>query len=464
MTPYPGMDMSSLQQLIAQFSPKVDPAQERSKALLTLGLGLLGTRKGQEFDRLGQAGLLAMQQRTKDEEMQRQQQMQNMQAAALAMGLQKEVMATQDAQRMRDLAARYSKPGQEGVGPPNPATGEPAPSAPPSFDYAGYANALAGIDPMKSLTIQQAIRKEQPKVKEIRTQKDPTTNLPVDVIYFEDGTSKTVPYGTASKMQVSDGVAYDPLMVKPGEYVGPKYGPMGVIPATGQAYQQQEGSGKINAVGTAPTRVNVSQSLPPIESEEQKIIGKSRGEAFATLQANARKANDALTSLNAVDQLLSGVDTGPLTPIGMAAAAYAKQLGADVNPNLPAIQAADAISKKLALEARNVGEGGGMPGSLSDSDRRFLVSMVPNIGQTTGGRKLLVEVQRRILTRQQETAAKASAYFRQHHTFDEGFQAEMKAYSEAHPLFADLNVPQTSAPSGGKADWVWDGTKLVPNK
>ena len=73
-------------------------------------------------------------------------------------------MATE--RQMRELAARFQTPGQPGLSPMAgnsdmgimPSAGRA--SVPAGFDYQGYSQAMAGIDPMKALALQQSLQKE----------------------------------------------------------------------------------------------------------------------------------------------------------------------------------------------------------------------------------------------------------------------------------------------------------------
>lgn len=90
------------------------------------------------------------------------QQMQDMQMQEMTQKVLKE-------KQMRDLLPKFQTPAQPGLSPlMGDAESGILPSAgvaakPASFDFQGYANAMAGVDPMQALQIQQAIKKEQPK-------------------------------------------------------------------------------------------------------------------------------------------------------------------------------------------------------------------------------------------------------------------------------------------------------------
>jgi hypothetical protein len=81
--------------------------------------------------------------------------------------LEKAAQAQQQA--LRDMARRFMTPAQPGLSPlmGDPSTGM-LPSAgreakPSGFDYAGYANELAGVDPMEALKLQQSLTEKGPK-------------------------------------------------------------------------------------------------------------------------------------------------------------------------------------------------------------------------------------------------------------------------------------------------------------
>src|SRR5689334_3318465 len=84
-------DPNSLQGLLAQFQPSAsDKAEARRMALLTASLGLLGTRRGFEFQGLGNAGLLGVQTYQNTLKNEQAQRVQNLQAATAMQGLMRQ--------------------------------------------------------------------------------------------------------------------------------------------------------------------------------------------------------------------------------------------------------------------------------------------------------------------------------------------------------------------------------------
>jgi len=191
--------------------------------------------------------------------------------------------------------------------------------------------------------------------------------------------------------------------------------------------------------------------LPPMESEEQKALGKDLAEQYSTIQKGGLTASGSLNNINRMESLLKGVETGKLTPATTEIAAVADSLGIKIDPKLDQKQAARALSNELALRAKNQGGENLMPGAMSDPDRRFLESMVPSLANTPGGNQLILETMRRKAKRDIEVSKLAREYRQKNKTLN-GFSEELSAWSEKNPLFDDLakSVPQpVSGPPAG---------------
>ena len=133
------------------------------------------------------------------------------------------------------------------------------------------------------------------------------------------------------------------------------------------------------------------------------------------------------------------MQTGKLTPFGVDVASTAASLGFKIDPKLGNKQAADALSKEMALELRNPSGGAGMPGALSNSDREFLMSMTPGLTSDPAGRKLISESMIKLAKRDQEVAKLARDYRKRKGNLDEGFYDELAKFSDANPLFTKTN-------------------------
>lgn len=181
------------------------------------------------------------------------------------------------------------------------------------------------------------------------------------------------------------------------------------------------------------------------EKEEDKAVGKAFGERYTKIQEAGFTAQSRVTRLDRMEQLLEGLETGRLTPAMTEVRSFFDSLGIKGGAGLDKAQAIAALSNEMALQARNTAEGAGMPGSMSDADRQFLVQTVPGLGRTPGGNELLIETNRRLAKRDMQIAKVAREYRKKHGRLDEGFYDELQAYADANPLFADLQAQKPSA-------------------
>jgi ribosome-binding protein aMBF1 (putative translation factor) len=171
------------------------------------------------------------------------------------------------------------------------------------------------------------------------------------------------------------------------------------------------------------------------EGEEKKAVGKFYGEQFGSIQQAGFNSSAKLAKLDRMEQLLTGVETGKLTPAATEVAALAQSFGIKLDPNLDAKQGAQALSREMALELRNPSGGAGMPGAMSDADRQFLVSMAPGLEKTAGGNAMIIQTARAIAKRDAEVAKMARDYRKKNGTIDEGFYDELQKHADANPLF-----------------------------
>lgn len=230
--------------------------------------------------------------------------------------------------------------------------------------------------------------------------------------------------------------------VRPGESAGV---PMGVTPRKLPEGMEIGPSGQPQAIpGYLAMKSQIAKAGKPDintqvimkqEGEEAKTVGKGFGEAYLELQKGDLSAAGKISRLDRMEQLLNGVNTGKLTPAGTEIAAYAKSIGANIDPNLGNKQAAQALSNELALQMRNPSGGAGMPGALSDADRKFLVESTPGLGKDAESNKLMIETAKKLAQRDRDVAKIARDYRKKNGTLDEGFYEELSKFSERNPLF-----------------------------
>lgn len=213
---------------------------------------------------------------------------------------------------------------------------------------------------------------------------------------------------------------------------------------------------RLRQAGRTQVSVNTKQ-----ETEEAKAVGKALGQQYVKLQEASVAAEGKINRLNRLDTLLAGVATGKLTPKMTELASYAEALGIKLDPNLDAKQGAEALIGEMTLQARNPAGGAGMPGAMSDADREFLKTLNPSLAQTPGGRKLVIETQRKLAKRDQQVAKMARAFRAANGTL-EGFAEELQQWSAENPLFESESAVAGAA---GAADFIYvPGQGLQPSR
>ena len=203
------------------------------------------------------------------------------------------------------------------------------------------------------------------------------------------------------------------------------------------------GGGAGGGVGPAPGSAPAGNGALPTAADLEYLQarGKAGAAAMDTIQKAAAAAPTAIAQAQRIGSILGDFEGGKLTKAGMTVASAANSLGIKLDPKLGDKEAAEALSNQMALELRSTGSGGGMPGSMSDSDRQFLVSMAPHVGQTAQGRKMILQSYIAIQNRNQEVAQMASKWEAKYGSIisrnrdGETFQDGLSRWSQQHPLF-----------------------------
>lgn len=169
----------------------------------------------------------------------------------------------------------------------------------------------------------------------------------------------------------------------------------------------------------------------------EQALGQAKdiGEQRRIIMTGGFTAGTQIAKYKQLGQLLAGVDGGSLTATGTHIASAMNSLGFKIDKDLPNKEAAAALGNEMALELRSPANGAGMPGAMSDSDRQFLVSMIPNANQTAAGRKMLIDSAIAIHQRKQQVATFARNYEKKYGRLDNGFFEQMQAWSDSNPLF-----------------------------
>ena len=172
------------------------------------------------------------------------------------------------------------------------------------------------------------------------------------------------------------------------------------------------------------------------QTKEAETVGGYYGQAFIDTQKAEREARAQNARLDRLGKLFDETYTG-LGGKGVLAAKKAlSAIGVDVS-GIAEGEAGAALANEMAMQLRNPAGGAGMPGSMSDGDRKFLEGMTPGLSTTKEGRKLMIETRKKLNQRSMEVAKMARQYRRENGSLDEGFFDALAAWSNENEMFSD---------------------------
>lgn len=190
----------------------------------------------------------------------------------------------------------------------------------------------------------------------------------------------------------------------------------------------------------------------PLMSEEQKAYGEARAKGFAEQASNVQKTGQTGASmLRNLDQLRT-LYSDPNVAKGALAENISglKNIGASFGIDMKGLsseQAAQAITNKMALDARSTADGGGMPGAMSDADRNFLKNLQPDLSKSPEGRAKIMDAMQRVAQRQIDVARLATEYEQRNGRLDAGFDRVVQDYAAKNQMFT-----QPTRGGGSKTD------------
>lgn len=337
-----------------------------------LAQGLLSAR--------GSAGLaagLAGMNAAKEAAQLRQMRAMQVQQAQLAMDAQRRELARN--QKLDELAPQFMRSPEQAqamsMGPTQDG-GSVAPVS-PGFDFGGYANALAGIDPMKSISMQQALAKET-QFNKI----DPKDFTPDSIAKF----AKTRDYGvlvTRDKKEVAPGgQVYNPFTVQEGSTLADAnkpfagFGPDGA-PIANKPYQQYEFQKAL--AGKAVNNNTVINAGPKAFETE---LGKLDAEQLGKWREGANSAQNTLGIVqNLRDAEQKGAYSGGGANAKLAVASLVNGLTGVTPKGLVGSELFNSETNKLVLErVKALGQ------NPSNADREFIERTVPRLATSPQAR------------------------------------------------------------------------------
>jgi hypothetical protein len=186
-----------------------------------------------------------------------------------------------------------------------------------------------------------------------------------------------------------------------------------------------------NAAGISPAQEADVKATAAFKLKTAEDYSKLYGE----LNNSSMRLPPKIAKFERVGQLLGELEGGKLSPAGFELARLGNSLGLKLDPNLSNKEAAAALSNEIALELRGTGEGGGMPGALSDADREFLKSMTPQMASTAEGRKQIIQSRTSVWRREIDVAGMARKYVKKYGRLDEDFFSQLSEWSSRNPIF-----------------------------
>ncbi len=165
---------------------------------------------------------------------------------------------------------------------------------------------------------------------------------------------------------------------------------------------------------------------------------KAVNELNKTMPTEAFKSQNALSKTAELRRLLS--DPNVYTGTGGELVGDITKFGSNFGINVQGATNVDAIrslSRELALQARNPAGGAGMPGALSDSDRKFLESMVSGLSNTREGNMLMLDAYEKVHKRNLEIEKMRQDYVAKNGRLDMNFYRLVSQHAQQNTLFAD---------------------------
>lgn len=372
-----------------------------TQGILALGLGLLGSR-GSFAQSLSQAGAGAMGVYQQQKDAQARRKTEDMQRQMAEMQLQQAKEAQQRDQLIRDAQARrVLSSGQNAMGQVAEMGGQRGPSqeaaalaqkTSPGFDMQGFANDLWGIDYKQALALQGAMKKEKPKLKDTQIMRDPGTGKLINVMQFEDGTTKILPYGVRPDIALQSlgnrTVAIDKNMATGGQSWAQGESPDAVLRSKTdiKIANQKDGTERFlagtrytphqNADGT--TTMLPTQIIPGKDGSLPPVINGLPVKGDTKLQASAK---EAVPLINEAKRVIEAGSTGSW--LGAGVDFVGDVFGASTG-------GAEGIAKLKVLGGKLMMAQPRMEGPQSNADASLYSAMAGNLGDPTvpNGRKL----------------------------------------------------------------------------
>lgn len=191
-----------------------------------------------------------------------------------------------------------------------------------------------------------------------------------------------------------------------------------------------------SAQGNLPSGTNLS----PSEQAGATAFSEAKAKQAAADSVKFRESWDSAQSTRGSLDLLEHLFKDPNVASGRLAEEISglKGLAESFNVKIEGKSAEDvaiAISREMALKAKNQGGNNLMPGAMSNYEQGLLQSMSPSLAQSREGRLLLIQVFKAKAEKDARLAELAADYEDKHQKLDGGFYKQAREWSRANPLF-----------------------------
>lgn len=182
--------------------------------------------------------------------------------------------------------------------------------------------------------------------------------------------------------------------------------------------------------------------------------GKNQAEQFQKLRAGATQARDHLARIGEASRALdtynagSTLGTGPGGPYELMMRKALRSMNVGSADTVSAGELANTFQSQMALLMRSPDGGLGMPGAMSEGDRKFLVDAQAGIDKSPEGNRKLIEIETKLAERKVQLAGLAEEYVKAKKSLD-GFENFVTDWTRKNPIFASAPSASGGAPAPG---------------
>lgn len=192
--------------------------------------------------------------------------------------------------------------------------------------------------------------------------------------------------------------------------------------------------------GAGATSVSVGGGQ--FENSFSKASGTKFAEVYDGINTDGMIAGQQIANLGRMEQLLQGVEGGKLAPTGKEIASVAKTFGVTLDPNLGNKEAAESLSREMALAMRKPGTG-----PMTDKDFENFMLIVPSLSKTANGRAEITATLRAKAQRDIQMAQLAQKYVAERGVLDTGFYSLAQQFIAKNPVVKAGSAQPVPMPS-----------------